>query len=68
MGGQREPDEARQEGGAPPEVEHPDVETESSGAKGPGDLPTKLDPDFVPQDEEPPEEQRAREHPEETGS
>lgn len=32
------------------------------------DLSTKLDPDFIPQQGETPEAERAREHPEETGS
>jgi hypothetical protein len=32
------------------------------------DLSTKLDPDFIPQQGDTPEVQRAREHPEETGS
>jgi hypothetical protein len=32
------------------------------------DLSSKLDPDFIPQQQAPPEEKRAREHPEETGS
>lgn len=32
------------------------------------DLSTKLDPDFVPQQGDTPDAQRAREHPEETGS
>lgn len=32
------------------------------------DLSTKLDPDFIPQQGDTPNEQRAREHPEETGS
>ena len=33
-----------------------------------GDLSSKLDPDFIPQQQVPPEEKRAREHPEETRS
>ena len=33
-----------------------------------GDLSSKLDPDFIPQQGDTPEVQRAREHPEETGS
>jgi hypothetical protein len=32
------------------------------------ELSTKLDPDFIPQQGDTPEAQRAREHPEETGS
>ena len=32
------------------------------------DLSTKLDPDFIPQQGETPEAERAREHPEEIGS
>ena len=32
------------------------------------DLSTKLDPDFIPQQGDTPDVQRAREHPEETGS
>jgi len=32
------------------------------------DLSTKLDPDFIPQQGDSPDLQRAREHPEETGS
>lgn len=32
------------------------------------DLSTKLDPDFIPQQGDSPDVQRAREHPEETGS
>jgi hypothetical protein len=51
-----------------PSVENPSVENGRSGAESPEGLSTKLDPDFVPQDIEPPEEKKAREHPEETGS
>lgn len=49
-------------------VENSSVKNGRSGAESPEDLSTKLDPDFVPQDSEPPEEKTAREHPEETGS
>jgi hypothetical protein len=33
-----------------------------------GDLSTKLDPDVIPQQDDTPEVERTREHPEETGS
>jgi hypothetical protein len=63
-----------------PEV--PRVERDESAREEPGrgepsrgeparedmDLSTKLDPDFIPQQGDMPEVQRAREHPEETGS
>lgn len=43
-------------------------EDESAHDSPAGDLSSKLDPDFIPQQGDSPEVERTREHPEETGS
>lgn len=43
-------------------------EDESAHGSPAGDLSSKLDPDFIPQQGDSPEVERTREHPEETGS
>lgn len=62
----REPDKAPAEAPEPPvtaDVEH------SDSSPGTGDFTTEVDPTFIPDDSsETPEEKRAREHPEATGS
>lgn len=45
-----------------------DDRAEGNSEGRPEDLSTKLDPDFLPPDTEPPTRKKAREHPEETGS
>jgi hypothetical protein len=43
-------------------------EDEAAHGSPSGDLSSKLDPDFIPQQGDTPEVERTREHPEETGS
>ncbi|MDR6685669.1 hypothetical protein J2Y41_001224 [Arthrobacter sp. 1088] len=67
-----EPDQTSSESAAPAEASKPavpaDVEHEGSSA-GTGDFTTEVDPTFIPDESgETPEEKRAREHPEPTGS
>ncbi|XAS73322.1 hypothetical protein VUN82_05625 [Micrococcaceae bacterium Sec5.1] len=67
-----EPDRPLSETPAPAEASKPgvpaDVEHEDS-SPGTGDFTTEVDPTFIPDESgETPEEKRAREHPEPTGS
>ena len=60
--GDRAPSEASKQA-VPADVEHGD------STPGTGDFTTEVDPTFIPDDSgETPEEKRAREHPEATGS
>lgn len=52
-----------------PETGRPEQDDEDARDSLAGDLSSKIDPDFIPPDEdENPNEERARENPEETGS
>ena len=53
---------AREEDGAEPGKDDAELDDAAGG------LSSKLDPDFIPQQGDTPEVERAREHPEETGS
>lgn len=54
---------------APSEPSEPGATDAVEHDKGTGDFTTELDPTFIPDETgETPEEKRAREHPEETGS
>ncbi|MEV7605058.1 hypothetical protein AB0N65_06430 [Paenarthrobacter sp. NPDC089322] len=62
----RKPDQAPSD--APPPEAPADVEHDAGGP-GTGDFTTEVDPTFIPGESgETPEEKRAREHPEATGS
>ena len=65
-------DEPNTTDGAPPEAPKPPVPPaveHDKGDAGTGDFTTEVDPTFIPDErKETPEEQRAREHPEATGS
>lgn len=64
-----EPNEAAVEPSKASESEAPAAVEHDSGPAGTGDFTTELDPTFIPDESsETPEEKRAREHPEATGS
>ncbi|MEV7660557.1 hypothetical protein [Paenarthrobacter sp. NPDC089316] len=64
-----EPNKAEQAPSGSSEPEAPDAVERDKGTVGSGDFTTELDPTFIPDDTgATPEEKRAREHPEETGS
>ncbi|MDR6986082.1 hypothetical protein J2Y66_000545 [Paenarthrobacter nitroguajacolicus] len=65
-------EEANETGAAPSEAPEPSVPAaveHDKSAAGTGDFTTEVDPTFIPDESgETPEEKRAREHPEATGS
>ncbi|MET3366887.1 hypothetical protein [Arthrobacter sp. M2012083] len=64
-----EPSEAEQTPSKASEREVPAAVGNDNDASGTGDFTTELDPAFIPDESgETPEEKRAREHPEATGS
>jgi hypothetical protein len=67
-----EPDQTSSESAAPSEASKPAVPAgveHSASSPGTGDFTTEVDPTFIPDESgETPEEKRAREHPEPTGS
>ncbi|WP_309073741.1 hypothetical protein [Paenarthrobacter sp.] len=64
-----EPSEAEQRPSEASEPEMPAAVEPDNDAAGTGDFTTELDPTFIPDESaETPEEERAREHPEATGS
>jgi len=64
-----EPSKSEEEPSGPSERAVPAAVEHDAGDSGSGDFTTELDPTFIPDDSgETPDEKRAREHPEETGS
>ncbi|MDI2037339.1 hypothetical protein [Paenarthrobacter nitroguajacolicus] len=64
-----EPNKSEEEPSEPSGPEVPAAVEHDKGDPGSGDFTTELDPTFIPDSTgETPDEKRAREHPEETGS